>query len=615
MKKQLQLIIIAILLTSLTGYSQNAGGQFFVGDFEYKVTSISPNEVKVVDYNYTGQGESVGHLEIPEMVNDGLNTYTVTSIGDDNVFYGKKLTSVDIPGSVTNIGHAAFANNQLTNVVIPNSVTRIGIGAFAENQLTRVTIPDGVTSIDSEAFENNALTNVTMPNSVTSIRWGAFRDNPNLAQVTVQANNPPALHGHAFRNADRNQIALFVPKGKEQDYKNAGWTGFESITEGILVSIEDAPAQIDNLTPFLVTITFSENVTGFTQENINIVNATVGDGGFSQVNGSRYTIEISPPCDGTIIIEVPENVAEYTGGFLNLAASTTVTVNAIPSAPTVSSSPVEYCMNEPADALMASGDNLLWYTIPTVGTGTPTAPTPDTENAGSTIYYVSQTINGCESERAVIVVTVETCPAQIGDVFTVSDMDYEITSVNPNEVKVMDYIGSATAIEIPETVDDNGETYTVTAIGANAFSDSPDLATVKIEADHPLSLHENAFADRSQIDLIVPKGMRQAYLDNGWDGFRSIIEEGLVLIAGSNIEFKDFTVYPNPVQNNINIQLSTGQELKQVNIYNMQGAQLYSARTLQIDISHLPSGMHILEVETKTGTRVVKRIIKNKSRL
>ena len=99
--------------------------------------------------------------------------------------------------------------------------------------------------------------------------------------------------------------------------------------------------------------------------------------------------------------------------------------------------------------------------------------------------------------------------------------------------------------------------------------------------------------------------MRQAYLDNGRDGFRSITEEGLVLTAGSNIKFKDFTVYPNQVQNNINIQLSTGQELKQVNIYNMQGAQLYSARTLQIDTRHLPSDRHILEVETKTGTRVV----------
>ena len=109
--------------------------------------------------------------------------------------------------------------------------------------------------------------------------------------------------------------------------------------------------------------------------------------------------------------------------------------------------------------------------------------------------------------------------------------------------------------------------------------------------------------------------MRQAYEDNGWDGFGSITEEGLVLTAGSNIEFKDFTVYPNPAQNNIKIQLSTGQELKQVNIYNMQGTQLYSARTLQIDISHLPSGIHILEVETKTGAREFKRIIKNKSRL
>ena len=53
----------------------------------------------------------------------------------------------------------------------------------------------------------------------------------------------------------------------------------------------------------------------------------------------------------------------------------------------------------------------------------------------------------------------------------------------------------------------------VTAIGANAFNDNPDLTLVTVGATHPPSLHENAFAARGQINLVVPVGMRQAYLD------------------------------------------------------------------------------------------------------
>ena len=202
------------------------------------------------------------------------------------------------------------------------------------------------------------------------------------------------------------------------------------------------------------------------------------------------------------------------------------------------------------------------------------------------------------------------CP-KIGDVFTVSGMDYEITSVNPNEVKVIDYFGSATEVEIPETVHDNGETYTVTAIGDNAFGDNPDLATVKIEADHPLAHHENAFADRSQINLIVPAGTREDYLNEGWTGFRSIMEEGLVLTAVSNIGSNDFTLYPNPARDKVHIDIDprSGQELKQVNIYTMAGTYLYSESGLEINTGRLSRGMYLFEIVTQTGDRSMRRVI------
>ncbi|MBS1511150.1 MAG: T9SS type A sorting domain-containing protein [Bacteroidetes bacterium] len=87
-------------------------------------------------------------------------------------------------------------------------------------------------------------------------------------------------------------------------------------------------------------------------------------------------------------------------------ASITVTVNATPTAPTVTST-ITYCQNATAVALTATGNNLLWYTSATGGTGSATAPTPSTATAGSVIYYVSQTnASGCESPRASITVTV-----------------------------------------------------------------------------------------------------------------------------------------------------------------------------------------------------------------
>ena len=71
-----------------------------------------------------------------------------------------------------------------------------------------------------------------------------------------------------------------------------------------------------------------------------------------------------------------------------------------PAAPTVTS-PINYCQNIAASQLTATGSNLLWYTVPTGGAGSSTAPTPSTSTTGTTSYYVTQTII-CESPRAKI---------------------------------------------------------------------------------------------------------------------------------------------------------------------------------------------------------------------
>lgn len=66
----------------------------------------------------------------------------------------------------------------------------------------------------------------------------------------------------------------------------------------------------------------------------------------------------------------------------------------------------EYCVGDIATALTAEGENLLWYTSETGGEGVDIAPTPNITIPGTSEYWVSQTINQVESERARIVVTV-----------------------------------------------------------------------------------------------------------------------------------------------------------------------------------------------------------------
>lgn len=103
-------------------------------------------------------------------------------------------------------------------------------------------------------------------------------------------------------------------------------------------------------------------------------------------------------------------VSQTTDGCESPRASITVTVykTNVPTA----TSPIEYCNNEPAVALIASGTALKWYDTSTGGTASTVTPTPSTSVVKTTTYYVTQTQNNCESDRARIDVLVKAIPVQ-----------------------------------------------------------------------------------------------------------------------------------------------------------------------------------------------------------
>lgn len=91
-------------------------------------------------------------------------------------------------------------------------------------------------------------------------------------------------------------------------------------------------------------------------------------------------------------------------------AALTVTIKPKP-APPVPLAPAAYSLCQYSiSPLSATGTNLLWYTAPAGGTGTSTYTAP-TGTPGTYTMYVSQTVNGCESDRATISYIVKPKPA------------------------------------------------------------------------------------------------------------------------------------------------------------------------------------------------------------
>jgi hypothetical protein len=84
------------------------------------------------------------------------------------------------------------------------------------------------------------------------------------------------------------------------------------------VTIETSIADTSNVTRIPLSIVFSEEVSGFTQSDLQITNATVVN--FSQ-SGNTFLVDIEPSADGDVSIVVPENVATDTASNGNLANS------------------------------------------------------------------------------------------------------------------------------------------------------------------------------------------------------------------------------------------------------------------------------------------------------
>ncbi len=184
--------------------------------------------------------------------------------------------------------------------------------------------------------------------------------------------------------------------GTTNYYVSQNTSGCESVRAQITVTVNTLPTAI---------IT-AGSATSF---------CTGGSVALTASAGSSYVWKNGASQVGTSATYTATAAGSYTVEITNAnnckatSAATVVTVNTTPVAPTAVS-PVSYCQNEAAVSLTATGNGLKWYADNATTTALAAAPTPTTLAAGTTNYFVSQSINGCESPRAQINVTVNALP-------------------------------------------------------------------------------------------------------------------------------------------------------------------------------------------------------------
>ncbi len=114
--------------------------------------------------------------------------FTVTDIGK-NAFENSALMNIFLPESVTSIGERAFAyNHRLSSVYLPSNLKTIGKNAFEGCWgITGITLPQSLESIGSYAFSSTGINYISIPQSVKTIGEGAFARMSSLGSIVVES--------------------------------------------------------------------------------------------------------------------------------------------------------------------------------------------------------------------------------------------------------------------------------------------------------------------------------------------------------------------------------------------------------------------------------------------
>ncbi|WP_146185900.1 T9SS type A sorting domain-containing protein [Flavobacterium album] len=325
-------------------------------------------------------------------------------------------------------------------------------------------------------------------------------------------------------------------------------------------------------------------------------------------------------------------VSQTVGGCESARTAVEVTVNPIPAAPAVV--PVQtFCNTATVADLDADGENILWYTSATGGTALSetTAIT-----AGTSLFYASQTINGCESTTRTAVavqLNLTAAPAAAAQSFCGAGTVSELMAATSSPVWYADEIGG-TALEgttalatgtyyVSQTINGCESARTAVAVTVTQvinpegddtqdFEAGETLADLEVEGENIVWYADEALetilpdttplADETTYYAVATMGECRSG--------SSIAVTVNEVLGTTGFDRNSLSYYPNPVNDILNLSYSN--TIKSVVVYNLLGQPVVSkdvnANTVQLDMSALAAGSYIMKVESGDSIATIKVI-------
>jgi len=189
-------------------------GKIHGKDIKYMRQLITKNNLVSIDLT---PAQVVANRTYAYYTKDSQKYYTSTNVIGDFAFYDlSKLTSIQLPITITKIGESAFDRSGLKTIVIPDKVTSVGYCAFSSCDL---------------------LSTVYIGKSVKEMGRGCFWGS-GVKDVYAQPLTPPSVSDYLFSS----NPTIHVYASALEAYQNSRWAEYGTIvgdlTEEIINGIE-----------------------------------------------------------------------------------------------------------------------------------------------------------------------------------------------------------------------------------------------------------------------------------------------------------------------------------------------------------------------------------------
>ncbi|MCC2606111.1 tandem-95 repeat protein [Planctobacterium marinum] len=261
--------------------------------------------------NFIESDLSVSNGTISNLAGSGSNySATLSPSADGTVTVDLPANVVDdaVDGSVKNPAATQLSIVYESSPEIPTPSLVIGSPSTG-------IVNSGPVTFDI-TYSNSEQTSLTP----TSIALNATGDASATITVTDGTTNSPVVNLTNIAGDGTLGISIEAGTARNGD-RQAGSAGpsptFSVDNTAPTVSIVDFVANPYN-SSFPVTVTFSEDVTGFTIDDLTFTNASLSN--FSANSASVYTVTVSPSNDGDVTGNLAENSAQDSAGNGNTAA-------------------------------------------------------------------------------------------------------------------------------------------------------------------------------------------------------------------------------------------------------------------------------------------------------